>query len=130
MSDDRDDPLHALLVLQEATERGPTREGYFAVWLLTRVALDIGLGAEDGDRADRRRVDLLARRLAPLAVPRPLARGLTAALGHLADATCAGARIALAQLVAPTRDALGSDAADAVAHAARLIHDHHRRIAP
>lgn len=120
--------LDALLELQHATERGPTREGYFAVWLLVRVALDVGLADADGDRADRRRVELLSRRLAPLAVPRPLARGLSAALGHLEDATTSGARIALAQLVAPVRDALGPTAADAVATAARAIHDHHRGV--
>jgi hypothetical protein len=119
-------PLDTLVALQQQAERGPKREGLFATWLLVRVALDIGLADQDGDRADRRRVDLLSARLAPLAVPRPLARGLTAALGHLEDATTAGARIALAQLVAPARDALGTDAADAIALAARLIHDHHR----
>ncbi|MDZ4258238.1 MAG: hypothetical protein U0974_13505 [Gemmatimonadales bacterium] len=120
--------LVALLDSQHAAERGPTREGYFALWLVVRVALDIGLADQDGDRADRRRVDLLTKRLAPLAVPRPLARGLSAALGHLADATTSGARIALAQLVAPARDALGPAAADAVASAARAIHDHHRGV--
>lgn len=119
-------PLAALVALQQQAERGPKREGLFATWLLVRVALDIGLADGDGDRADRRRVDLLEARLAPLAVPRPLARGLSAALGHLADATVDGARIALTQLAAPALDALGSEAADAIALAARLIHDHHR----
>lgn len=123
---DRQVPLDTLVALQQRAERGPKREGLFATWLLVRVALDIGLAERDGDRADRRRVDLLAARLAPLAVPRPLARGLSAALGHLEDATTSGARIALTQLAAPARDALGTDAADAIAFAARLIHDHHR----
>lgn len=123
---DRQVPLNTLVALQQRAERGPKREGLFATWLLVRVALDIGLAEQDGDRADRRRVDLLAARLAPLAVPRPLARGLSAALGHLEDATTTGARIALTQLAAPARDALGTDAADAIALAARLIHDHHR----
>ncbi len=59
-----------------AAERGPKREGAFALWMLVRVALDLGLAGEVPDKADRRRVALLARRLAPLAVPRPLARGL------------------------------------------------------
>lgn len=122
---EQDDALSVLLDLQHAAERGPKREGLFAVWLLMRVALDIGMAEADGDRADRRRVDLLATRLAPLAVPRPLGRGLSAALGHLEEATIAGARIALAQLVAPTRDSLGAAAADAVARGARLIHDRH-----
>jgi hypothetical protein len=116
-------PLLSLIDLQRHFERGPKREGAFALWLTVRVAIDIGTNGTAVDKADRRRVALLARRLAPLAVPRPLSRGLAAALGHLEDGTPAGARIALAQLVAPVKDALGPEAAEAVALAARLIHD-------
>jgi len=111
-------PLMALLELQQRLERGPKREGAFALWLIVRVALDLGLvDAPVHDKGDRRRVALLGARLAPLTVPRPLARALTAALGHLEDATPAAARVALAQLVAPARDALGAEAAEAVAQA-------------
>jgi hypothetical protein len=116
-------PLLALLALQRQFERGPKREGAFALWLTVRTALELGLNPGPPDKADRRRVVLLGQRIAPLAVPRSLSRGLTAALSHLEEATAAGARIALAQLVAPTRDALGADAAEAVAQAARLVHE-------
>jgi hypothetical protein len=116
-------PLLTLLGLQRQFERGPKREGAFALWLTVRVAIDVGTYAGLSDKSDRRRVALLGQRLAPLAVPRPLSRGLVAALGHLEGATRAGARVALAQLVAPARDALGSEAAEAVAQAARQIHD-------
>ena len=116
-------PLLTLLGLQRQLERGPKREGAFALWLTVRVAIDLGTSNVPPDKADRRRVALLTNRLAPLAVPRSLSRGLVAALGHLEDGTAAGARIALAQLVAPARDALGTEAADAVAMAARLIHE-------
>ena len=115
-------PLMALLALQREFERGPKREGAFALWLTVRAAIDMGLNPAAPDKADRRRLALLGQRLAPLAVPRSLSRGLVAALGHLDEGTVAGARIALAQLVAPARDALGPDAAEAVAQAARLIH--------
>jgi hypothetical protein len=125
---DWEQPLVTLLELQRRLERGPKREGAFAVWMLVRVALDQGLSPTLPDKADRRRILLLGQRLAPLAVPRPLARGLTTALGHLEDGTAGGARIALAQLVAPTKDALGTEAADAVAQAARMVHD--RRTTP
>lgn len=114
-------PLVALLELQRRLERGPKREGAFALWLTTRLALDLGGAGHEPDKNDRRRVVLLGQRLAPLAVPRPLARGLATALGALAEATPAGARIALAQLVAPAKDALGAEAADAVARAAAMI---------
>lgn len=116
-------PLLTLLKLQQRLERGPKREGAFALWLTVRVALD--LGERDGapEKGDRRRVALLGKRLAPLTVPRPLARGLAAALNHLEDASPLAARVALAQLVAPARDALGAEAAEAIAEAARIIHD-------
>ncbi len=116
-------PLLALLDLQQRLQRGPKREGAFALWLTTRVALDLGARDQPPEKGDRRRVALLAQRLAPLTVPRPLARGLAAALSHLEDATPAAARVALAQLVAPARDALGTEAAEAVAAAARIIHE-------
>lgn len=116
-------PLLTLLELQRRLERGPMREGAFALWLTARVALDIGLGQPEADKARRRRLALLRRRLAPLAIARPLARGLTTALSHLDDATPTAARIALSQLVAPAKDALGADAADALASAARMIHE-------
>jgi hypothetical protein len=119
-------PLLALLSIQRQFERGPKREGAFALWLTVRTAVDLGLSPAPPDKADRRRVALLGQRIAPLAIPRSLSRGLTAALSHLEGATPAGARIALAQLIAPTRDALGADAAEAVAQAARLIHENRR----
>ena len=119
-------PLLVLVSLQRQLERGPKREGALALWLTVRVALDLGLSAEPPDRADRRRVALLGRRISTLAMPRSLARGLTTAMSHLDSGTSAGARVALAQLVAPARDALGTEAADAIAQAARLIHEQRR----
>jgi hypothetical protein len=118
---DWDPPLLALLDLQRRAERGPRREGLFAVWLLVRVALDVGHLDEPPSRADQQRIAQLAQRLAPLAVPRPLARGLVTALSHLRDPGPDAPRIALTQLVAPVRDALSAEAAEAVAHAARLL---------
>ena len=114
-------PLLVLVEMQRRFERGPKREGAFAVWLVVRVALDVGRDGLPLGKHDRRRLALLAQRLAPLAVPRSLARGLTTALGHLDDLSTNGARVALAQLVAPTRDALGPEAGEAVAEALALL---------
>lgn len=122
MTDTRE-AFDRLLALQEELERGPKREGVFAVWLVARVAHDLGIATAELDRGGRRRLALLDRRLAPLAVPRPLARGISAALAHLQDGTPAAARIALSQLVAPARETLGADAAEAVARLARDIHE-------
>ncbi len=114
--------LDTLLELQERLQRGPKREGVFALWLVARVAWDVGSASEDADRADRRRIALLDKRLAPLAVPRPLARGLATALTHLHDGTPAAARIALSQLVAPAREAIGPEAGEAIALLVRDLH--------
>jgi len=121
---DWSEPLLTLLELQRRCERGPKREGIFALWLTTRVALDIGMAEADAEKAQRRRVALLRQRLTPLAIPRPLSRGLATALTHLDELSPTGARIALTQLVAPAMDVLGSDVAAAVARAARTVHDH------
>jgi hypothetical protein len=128
---DAREALGALLAIQDGFERGPKREGAFALWLVARVAVDIGSATTpESERAERRRVALLDRRIAPLAVPRPLARGLTAALSHLQDASPAGARIALSQLVAPARDALGPEAGEAIAVLTRHLHDAQLGTAP
>ena len=115
-------PLVSLLELQRRFERGPKREGAFALWLTARIALDVARDV-DTDKVHRRRITALRQRLAPLVIPRPLARGLSTALGHLDEGSATSARIALTQLVAPTRDTLGADAAEAVSLAARMIHD-------
>ncbi|MEO5825264.1 MAG: hypothetical protein ABIR59_05200 [Gemmatimonadales bacterium] len=116
-------PLITLLEMQQRLERGPKREGAFALWLTTRVALDTAAGSTDGEKALRRRVVLLRQRLQALVIPRPLERGLRTALAHLEEGTATASRIALTQLVAPSREALGQYAADAVASAAKLVHE-------
>ena len=116
-------PLLELLELQRRFERGPKREGAFALWLTTRLALQVADVEGGSEKLHRRRLALLRQRLATLAVPRPLSRGLSTALTHLDDASPTSARIALTQLVAPTRDTLGTEAADAVASAARMVHE-------
>jgi hypothetical protein len=118
--------LTALLELQARLERGPKREGAFALWLFARVARDVGLGRHDAERSERRRLALLERRIAPLAVPRPLSRGLATALSHLGDGTATAARIALSQLVAPAREAIGAEAGEAMALLVRELHDAER----
>lgn len=114
--------LGALLRAQDALPRGPKREGVFALWLFARVAVDIGESATGMDRADRKRSLLLGKRLAPLAVPRPLGRGLASALTILETGTPQSARIALSQLVAPARESIDPDVGEALALLARHLH--------
>ncbi len=116
--------LDRILAAQEQAPRGPVREGIFALWLVARVAWDAGAAPDGVDRAGRRRVALLRRRLTSLTVPLPLGRGIAAALGHLEEAAPASARIALSQLVAPVLETLGPELAEAIAVLARELHTH------
>lgn len=113
-------PQAALLGLLGASSRGPRREGLFALWLTLRVAEDQAEGTLP-ERALRRRVAALERRLGSLAVPAPLRRGLQAALADLRTGTADAAGLALSRLAAPVRDSLGGEAAEAVQRAARRV---------
>src|SRR5690606_4164459 len=118
-----------LLELQERLPRGPRREGAFAVWLVARQAWDQANSGIEFDRGDRKRLALLEKRLAPLAIPRPLARGLATAIAHLGDATPQAARIALSQMVAPARESVGNEAGEALALMVRELHTRRQQLA-
>jgi hypothetical protein len=109
----------ALLELLPRTARGPKRDGIFALWLTLRVARDLPAGSPGMERAHRRRVSALEQRLSSLALPPPLRRALAAAVAELLAPDAAGPARALSQLVAPTRETAGAEAADALAAAAK-----------
>lgn len=109
----------ALLELLARTARGPRREGVFALWLTMRVAQDLLLIDPPPERAYRRRVAALEKRLSTLTVPPPLRRALAAAILQLRDAKPETAPIVLSQLVAPARESAGPEAGDALALAAK-----------
>jgi hypothetical protein len=109
----------ALLSLVAQTGRGPKRGGLFALWLTLRVAQDLLLDPPLLERAHRRRVQALERRLSSLTMPPPLRRALTAAVNQLRDVRPDTVAVVLSQLVAPARETAGSEAAEAVALAVR-----------
>jgi hypothetical protein len=109
----------ALLRLLPQTGRGPKRGGIFALWLTLRLAQDLLLDPPPAERPHRRRVQALERRLTSLAMPAPLRRALVAALSQLRDVRPETAAQVLSQLVAPAREASGTEAGEAMAMAAR-----------
>jgi hypothetical protein len=116
-------PEDRLIDALAAAERGPKRNGVFAVWLVLRQwggALPPTAVSAD---VHRRRLANLERRLASLSVAAPVRRALSAALRELRNGTARDAPVALRQLVAPAREALGADVADALAEAARLARE-------
>jgi hypothetical protein len=108
-----------LVALVAAAVRGPRRDGLYALWLMARAAESLMPPNPVGLKNHRRRLQALSTRLGGLALPAPLKRAFATALAQLEPGTAAAAAIALSQLVAPTRDVLGPEAADAVAAAAR-----------
>lgn len=104
----------ALVEQMAAAVRGPRREGYFALWLTVRIARDMVEEPRPPERALRRRLHELERRLATLTLPAPLRRGMTAALLQLKPGTPEAAREALRFLAAPARESLGEIAAEAL----------------
>ena len=106
-----------MLELLALSARGPRREGLFAVWLTARVALDQGLDPPLPERAQRRRIEALERRLARLSLSPPLRRALAGTLALLRDPGTRPAAMALQQLTAPVRETLGTEAGEVIARA-------------
>jgi hypothetical protein len=109
----------SLLLLLAETERGPRRDGLYAVWLTARAAADLAAEVGCDARPRKRRLDALEQRLTSLTLASPLRRGLVAALSHLRDPAIGMPTIALSQLIAPVRESLGVAAADCLAQATR-----------
>jgi hypothetical protein len=123
---DRASPAVRLTELLAHAARGPKREGLFAVWLVLRAAEDGALDPPLPPKLRVRQLEALRNRLATLTLPAPVRRGVTSALALLDDATPGASATALNQLTAPTREALGAEAADAVAAAARAVRTERR----
>ena len=109
---------NSLLELLASSDRGARREGLFAVWLTVRVALDQGTEPRMPERAQRRRLDALERRVARLTLSAPLKRALAGTLALLRENEPNAAAIALQQLTTPVRETLGVEAGEILADAA------------
>jgi hypothetical protein len=108
-----------VVALVAEAERGPRRDGLYALWLVLRAAEALLPPDPISLKNHRRRLAALENRLGGLALPGPLKRAFSGARAQLEPGTPVAAAVVLAQLVAPTRDVLGPEAADAVAAAAR-----------
>lgn len=108
-----------LLEAMADAARGPKRNGLFALWLVVRQCDGRLPPDELSAAAEKRRLEQLERRLSSLSLPNALRRALPGSMRELKGGRSEGAALALHQLIAPTRDALGKGAADAVALAAR-----------
>jgi hypothetical protein len=112
-------PPMALVKLMGEMERGPRREGVFALWLTLRVIEDLLLRPPPPERATKRRVLALEQRLSSLTFPAPLRRALVTALAELKEPRRDRTGQILVLLVAPVREALGAEASELIARAGR-----------
>jgi len=102
------------------TVRGQRRDAYYALWLFVRQCDGHLPPRALSSEANRKRLEGLERRLSSLTLPAPLRRGMTGGLGELRGHE-PDIALALHQLVAPTKDTLGADAADTLAAAAQKV---------
>jgi hypothetical protein len=100
--------------------RGPRRNGLFAIWLFMGSCGHLFDPHRVTERTHRRRLLALEKRLRSLLLPRPLERALHGGIQQLGKGTERSACVALRMMVAPVRETLGKDAAEAVASAAQL----------
>lgn len=114
-----DEAALALLKLLSTSARGPRRDALFALWLTVRVADGVADASAGLERAQRRRVQALEKRLSSLALPGPLRRALPGALAQLRDGRPGAAAAGLGLLIAPATDSVSPEAGQAVAAAAR-----------
>ena len=113
---------HLIRDLQVAA-RGPKRNGLFAVWLFVRVCDGMLPPEPLSEKAHRRRLDGLKRRLSSLSLPPSLKRALTGSWRELEAGTADAAALGLRQMVAPVREVLGSNLADSLLCAARAAEE-------
>jgi len=110
------------------TARGQQRDAFYALWLFVRQCdghLPPGaLSAE----ANSRRLEGLERRLNSLTLTSALRRGMAGGLRELREPE-PDIALALHQLVGPTHDTLGPDAADAMTAAAQKINGLYAEVA-
>jgi hypothetical protein len=108
-----------LLEAMATTSRGPRQNGLFALWLFVRQCAGALPPDALSERAFSGRFRQLERRLSSLSLPAPLRRALPGSFAELATGERDRVPIALQQLAAPARDAIGTAAGDIMSLAAR-----------
>jgi len=100
-----------------AAPRGPERDGLFALWLVVRMVEDSSLDPPFAERAVRRRIELLTRRLGSLMVEPRLKRALTSALKTLDGAGPAEAAKVLQSIGPAVRSSYDEELAELLTRA-------------
>lgn len=88
-------------------DRGPQRNGIFALWLVVNTCASILGDHHVQEKNHRKRIAALRKRMGSLSLPPLLRKAITSALHDLNHDSAAAATMALNQLAAPVRDSLG-----------------------
>jgi hypothetical protein len=107
-----------LVEMMAATPRGPRRDGLFALWLTVRLIEDLPQPGP-GDRAFRRRVALLQKRLSSLMLQPPVRRGINAIVSALESPAQQDIGALFHKLAAAVRDGVPTEATELLVRAGR-----------
>lgn len=108
-----------LLDAMQSCARGPRQNGLFALWLFVRQCEDSLPPRALSDHARGGRFAALEQRLSSLSLPSPLRRALPASIREMQTGKADRVVIALQQLAAPAREAVGAPIGEALVQAAR-----------
>jgi hypothetical protein len=108
-----------LLEAMATMGRGPRQNGLFALWLFVRQCAGTLPPHALSAKAFANRSRHLERRLSSLSLPGPLRRALPSSFAELASGELDRVPVALQQLAAPAREAIGKGIGDIMSQAAR-----------
>ena len=108
-----------LLAEMRDAARGPKRNGLYALWLFVRQCEGALPPDPLSEKASAARLSRLEGRLSSLTLPAPLRRALPASARELRSQHASRIAVALQQLSAPAREAIGHSTGDAMLQAAR-----------
>ena len=119
MNDALQDVSRELINQLEYSERGPQRNGIFALWLLVNTCAGIIGDHPVQEKNHRKRVAALRKRLSSLSLPPQFRKAIAAAL-HDLNHDSPRASLVLGQLATPVRDSLGGVCAGLTEQAAKI----------
>ncbi len=103
-------------------ERGPQRNGIFALWLIVNACSGITGPNHLQDKNHKKRISALRKRLSSLSLPPQLRKVILPTLAELSDNGPDAAASVLAQLVEPVKESMGDECAKLIETASKRAH--------
>lgn len=119
MSKELEEVSAGLIAQLSYSERGPQRNGVFALWLVVNTCTGILGNHSVQGKNQRKRVVALRKRLSSLSLPVPLRKAISVALHDLSPDSQGSASTALEQLVVSARETVNADCGKLIEAAAQ-----------